>query len=216
MNLVDYIRILVRRGWIMILLAVITAAGGYLFSQQQTPVYRASQKVLMVPSRSDFGLIEAMIRQLNSRVAYLQSELVANQVIDTLQLDMEPAFLNSRATIAADQLSLLIQIDVDLEDGNLANDVARTWGSLLVQYQNDLNQQARREDRIQAQLQDNPRFYQLRPNTTVNTLVGGVVGFFLGGIIIFVLEYLESSMVRRREDLEANGLPVLASVPTNR
>lgn len=213
MNLIEYLRILVQRGWIMILLAVITAGGGYLFSLQQTPLYRSTQKVLMVPSRSDYGLIEAMTRQLNSRVAYLQSELVAGRVIDELNLDMEPTFLNSRATIAADQLSLLIQIDVDLEDPDVANRVAQKWGELLVLYQNDLNQQARSEDRITAQLQDSPRARQIRPNKLVNVLVGGVVGFFLGGIIVFVLEYLESNMVRRREDLESNNLQVLASVP---
>ena len=59
--------------------------------------------------------------------------------------------LTSVVTIAADPLNLTIQIDVDLADGDLANDVAREWGNLLIQYRNEENQRARREDHINAQ-----------------------------------------------------------------
>jgi capsular polysaccharide biosynthesis protein len=48
----------------------------------------------------------------------------------------------------------------------------------------------------------------------INTVVGLIAGIFIGGIIVFVLEYLESSIVRRREDVENFAdLPVLAIVP---
>ena len=55
MNLIDYGSILIRRGWIMLLLGIIAAGAAFIFSRQMTPVYRATQKVLIVPSRSDFG-----------------------------------------------------------------------------------------------------------------------------------------------------------------
>jgi capsular polysaccharide biosynthesis protein len=48
----------------------------------------------------------------------------------------------------------------------------------------------------------------------VNALAGGVLGLLLGGVIVFVLEYLESSIVRRREDIERSmDMPVLAAIP---
>lgn len=214
MNLVDYGRILIRRGWIMLLLAVITAGAAFMFSRQLEPVYRATQKVLIIPSRSDFGLTEAAKQILNSHVAYLDSSLRAEQVIDRLQLDMTPGQLRSDVTIAADQLSLLIQIDANHKDPALAAQVASAWGDLLLEYRNSLNQQARQEDRIEALKQDNPVSSQASPNITINTLVGAIIGFFLGAIIVFVLEYLESSIIRRREDVEhAAGLAVLATVP---
>jgi len=63
-------------------------------------------------------------------------------------------------------------------------------------------------------LQDNPLPFRASPNVTINTLVGLIAGGFVGAIIVFALEYLESGMVRRREDVEsAVGLPVLAAVP---
>jgi len=214
MNLVDYGMILVRRGWMIILLAVIAAAAAFLFSRQLEPIYRATQKVLIVPSRSDFGLTQAAIQILNSHVAYLDSSLRAAQVIDRLQLDMTPGQLRSDVTIAADRNSLVIQIDADHKDPGEAARIASAWGGLLLEYRNELNQQARREDRVEARLQDNPLPFRASPNVTINTLVGLIAGGFVGAIIVFALEYLESGMVRRREDVEsAVGLPVLAAVP---
>jgi capsular polysaccharide biosynthesis protein len=214
MNLVDYGRILWRRGWIIVLLALIAAGSAYVLSLQQQPIYRSTVKVLIVPARFDLSLTESSRGLLNNLKEYLDSTLIAQRVIDNLQLDMTPEQLKSKVTIAADQLSLTIQIDVDLPDGELANDVAREWGNMLVQYRNERNQQSRREDRIDAQLQDNPTYTLLQPRPTINALAGAMLGVLLGGVIIFVLEYLESSIVRRRDDLErALDLPVLAAIP---
>ena len=214
MNLMDYGRILARRGWIMLLLAVLVAVAAYLFSTQITPIYRASQQVLLVPSRSDFGLTQAAIQLLNQRASYLRSDIVAGRIIDALSLDMAPEFLRSRTTIAPNRDSLLIQIDVDLEDPDEAARIATAWGTALIDYQNELNQTARSEDRVRAQLQDYARANLYSPNTRINAIIGAVAGFLLGGIVVFVLEYLESAIIRRREDLERSGeLRVLAAVP---
>jgi capsular polysaccharide biosynthesis protein len=214
MNLMDYVNILLRRGWIMILLAVIAAGSAYFLSKQQTPVYRSTQRVLMQPTRADLGLTEASKTLLGNHVAWLDSEFRAQEIIDRLQLDMTPSQLKSAVTIASDPLNLTIQIDADMPDGNLANDVAREWGNRLIEYRNEENQRARREDHINASLQDNARFTLLRPQPVISTIAGAILGLLLGGVIVFVLEYLESSVVRSRDDLERSaGIPVLAAVP---
>lgn len=214
MNLLEYGRILWRRGWIMVLLAVIAAASAYFLSSRQTPIYRSTQLVLIQPSRNDLGLTEATTRLMESYVVYLNSSDRAQEVINTLNLDMLARDLQSKATIAANRNNLTVQIDIDLPDGELANDVARTWGNLLVQYRTAENQTVRQEDRIDALLPDGARYRLLQPNILINTLAGAIIGFLLGGILVFVLEYLESSVVRRREDIERQlDLPVLASIP---
>ncbi|MEL6526309.1 MAG: hypothetical protein AAFQ07_11435, partial [Chloroflexota bacterium] len=196
MNLIDYGRIVIQRGWIAVLLAVITAGAAFAFSQVVTPVYRGSQTVLLVPSRSDLGLTEAALRLINSRQAYLNSTLVAAEIINDLQLDTNPSALLGDTTITPNRDSLAIQIDVDLEvtgDGDiqLINQIVSAWSQQLIDYQNELNQEARQEDRIRAQIQDNPRVYQIQPDTDIYTIIGGIGGLFLGVIIIFLLEYLD-------------------------
>jgi capsular polysaccharide biosynthesis protein len=124
MSLVDYGRILLRRGWIVGLLAALAGVSAFLFSQTQTPIYRATQLVLIQPSRNDLGLAEATIRLINSYVVYLNSTSIAQQVIDDLQLDMTAEALKSAATIVPDRDRLTVQIDVDLADPDVAGRVA--------------------------------------------------------------------------------------------
>ena len=69
----------------------------------------------MVPSRSDNGLTLAAVQLLQNRAAYVRSDLRARNVIEAVQLDMEPGFLLSRTTIATNRDNLTIQFDVDLE-----------------------------------------------------------------------------------------------------
>lgn len=221
MNLIDYVRIIVRRGWIAVLLAVIAAASVYIFSTTIDPVFRSTQTVLIVPSRSDFGLTQAAVQLLNNRRAYLNSTLRAEEIIDELQLDMTPDQLLGATTIVAQRDNLTMQIDVDLpaptaqQAAELNNPIALAWGNKLIQYQEDLNQSARAEDRIRASLQDTPRLSQLRPRPTLYGIIGGIAGLFLGVVIVLVLEYLESNVIRRREDIETTtGMKVLATVPT--
>ncbi|GAB4525313.1 MAG: hypothetical protein OHK0046_41020 [Anaerolineae bacterium] len=214
MSLTEYLRILVRRGWIMILLAVVIAASAYLYSRQQTPVYRATQLVLIQPSRTDFGLTEASRLLLNSLVVYLNSRERAQEIIDELRLDMTPGQLLSNTTTNADQLRLTIQIDVDSTDPEIATQVARAWGQELVDYRNRLNQEALRADHVNADLVDFPAAGQQSPRPFILAAAGGILGLLLGGIVVFILEYLESIVVRRGDDIErAMELPVLASIP---
>lgn len=214
MNLIDYGRILLRRGWIMLLLAVIAAGAAYFLSTQQTKVYQSTQRVLIQPTRPDLGLAEAIIRVLNSYAVFLDSENIARQVINQLQLDMTPGYLKSNIFIAPDTLRMTIQIDARLPDCDIANDVARVWGEQLVQWRNQQNQMQRREDRVEASLPDTPRCELYAPRPLVNAAAGGVLGLLLGGIIVFVLEYFESSIIRRRDDLERTlDMPVLAVIP---
>lgn len=219
MNLLDYARIFVQRAWIALLLAVLVAAATFIFSKTITPVYRSSQVVLLVPSRSDLGLTEAALRLINARRAYLDSDLIAAQIIDRLNLDFEPSYLRSKTTITANRDNLSIQIDVDLPApdaaaaASLVNPIAQAWGEQLIQYQEGLNRESNREDRIRAQPQDNPQLGLLRPRPTIYAAIGAIAGFFIGLIIILGLEYLESNIVRRRIDLERE-LKVLAVVPS--
>ncbi|MCU0512519.1 MAG: Wzz/FepE/Etk N-terminal domain-containing protein [Anaerolineae bacterium] len=220
MNLLEYAGILVRRGWIMVLLAVLTAGAAFWLSQQMTPVYRASMVVLMVPSRPDWGLQQASVQLLNSRAEYLRSAIVAAQVIDVLSLDLEPGALVGASTFIPNRDNMSIQIDVELPAPNdqeaaaLINPIAGEWANQLIQYQNELNQEARREDRVQARVKDVPQISLQRPRLLVNVLIGAVAGFFLGAVLVFVLEFLESSIIRRYEDVErGGGLPVLAAIP---
>lgn len=216
MDLSYYARLLVRRGWIVVLAVAITAGAAFALSKLQTPVYRATQRVLMQPARNDFGLTETLRILLRSWVVYLDTEQQAQNAIDRLSLDMTAGELLRYTTISSDPTQLTVQIDVDMEDGPLAARIAHELGLLLKEYRDEENRDLDRQDRIDAIVLDTATYGLYRPRTAVNTLAGGVLGLLIGGAVVFALEYLESNIVRRKEDVECFlELPVLAAIPAD-
>lgn len=216
MDLSYYARLLVRRGWIVVLAVAITAGAAYALSKVQTPIYRATQRVLMQPARNDFGLTETLRILLRSWVVYLDTEQQAQNAIDRLNLDMTAGELLSYSTISSDPTQLTVQIDVDMEDGPLAAQIAYELGLLLKEYRDEENRGLDRQDRIDAIVLDTATYGLHRPRTAINTMAGGLLGLLIGGGVVFALEYLESNVVRRKEDVERFlELPVLAAIPAD-
>lgn len=213
MELSDYIRIIRRRGWLIILLSVLTAAAALAFSLMQSPVYKSSIR-LLITSRPDFGQTQATQALVRDFSAWLQSSYRAEAVIDTLQLDMEPRALLGNVTVAPRTDSNIIQIDVRYTDGDVANDIARVWGEQLIQYRIQENAGLRQEDRIAAQFLDDPQYTLDQPKTRINTAAGAVFGLLLGIVLIFLLEWIESGIMRRPADVERYlELPVIGTIP---
>jgi capsular polysaccharide biosynthesis protein len=215
-ELSDYLRILRQRGWVIILVALLTAAAAFGFSKVQTPVYESTLRMLVRPSRTDFGQSQAAKELLASYVAWLNSRYRAQDVINTLQLDMEAGELLGDVKVAAENNSFVIQLAVENSDPDLANDIARTWGERLIQWQTQENDKNRQEDRITIEFIDDPQAPLDRPNWKVNTMAGAVFGALMGVIVVFVLEWVESGVVRRSEDVERYlDIPVIGSIPNN-
>jgi len=217
MPLQTYLRILWRRGWIMLLLAGLTAAAAFGFSvikERTAPVYKSRISILVQPARTDFGQAQAAKTLLRSYVAWMDSNYRAADVIDTLKLDMTPEQLRSDVTIASDDSRLVIEIDVKQPNGDRANDIARTWADLFIQWRDEENQKVLRTDRIDAQKIDDPKYELDEPNTRINTLAGAILGLLVGVGIIFVLEYMEAGVIRTAEDVGRGlNLPLLGAIP---
>ncbi|MEN8098264.1 MAG: Wzz/FepE/Etk N-terminal domain-containing protein [Chloroflexota bacterium] len=217
MELSDYIRILRKRGWIIIALLVMTAASAFVVSKLQTPIYKSSAEVLIQPARPDFGLAQSAKLLLRSYASWMSTETRAQEVIDQLSLDRVPGSLLSDVAIASDESRLVIKITVEDPDGNVANDIARVWIDQFVQWRNDENKLLRKEDQVDADPLDPPRYGLARPKWKVNVLAGAVMGALIGGVIVFILEWLESGVMRRSEDIDRHlSLPVLGAIPGSR
>jgi capsular polysaccharide biosynthesis protein len=214
MELSDYFRILRQRGWLIIVLAALTAGAAFGFSKLQVPVYKSSVKLLVSPSRTDFGQAQAAKTLLRGYESWMLSSLRAQRVIEELKMDMTPNQLLGDVAVASDDSRFIIQFDVENTNGDVANDIARTWGNLLIQRQDDINATLRKEDRIGIEFIDMPQYGLDRPRTTINTAAGAVFGALLGIVVIFALEWIESGVMRRRIDVERYlEVPVVGTIP---
>lgn len=215
MDLSDYLRVIRQKGWLIILLSLLTAAAAFGFSKIQTPVYESSLRLLVQPARTDFGQAQAAKQLLRGYVQWINSSYRARAVIDQLSLDMTPGQLLGDVEVASDDSSFVIQINVENSDPNLANDIARTWGNIFIQWRIDDNASQRKEDRVDVEFIDDPQAGLDRPKATINAAAGLVFGGLVGIVAIFAWEWLESGVVRRSEDVEKYlEIPVIGIIPS--
>ena len=215
MELRDYLRILRKRGWIIILTTVLTAAAAWGFSRVQTVEYKSSVNVFVSPDRIDNGTLLAAKAILRGFRAYIDSENFAAQVIQRLQLDMKPDQLKPKVTIATKDEDYLLQIDVVDTDGNQANDIARTWATAFIEWRQQENLKQRKEDRVSAYMVQDPKYNQFRPQTSLNVIAGAIIGLLLGVLIVFFLESIESNILRSSDDVErVLGTTVIGAIPS--
>jgi len=214
MELSEYLRILRKRWWIIVLVTGLTAAAAYGFSAIQTPEYKSTVQLSVWPARIDNGAQLAAKSLLRAFAVYADSNTFAERVKNELQLDMLAEDLNDKVTLASVDEDFTIQIEVLDSDPNIANDIARTWAEKFVDWRNQQNQLQRKEDRVEALIVQDPIAGKFRPQTTLNTIAGGIIGLMLGGLIVFVLEWIESGVLRTPEDVErAMGMTVLGAIP---
>jgi len=211
----EYFKILWRRGWIIILVAAITAASAYGFSKMQMPEYKGSITLQFRPARADWGLQNAAKGLLPSYREFITNDTTAAKVIDRLRLDMPKDSLLAKVTTSADEATFGIQVDARDHDPAVASNIALTFAQVFKEEQDEWNQRQDKRDRVEVYMWNEARFSLFKPRTKINTLAGGIFGLMLGIVIAFFLEWLESDIVRTAEDVERHvGVAVLGSIPT--
>ncbi len=214
MKIQDYVRVLRRRGWIIAVSIVATALSALVFSRLQVPMYRSSIEVSIELARPDFGLTQTAKLLLRSYAYSIHSEENAQLVINQLGLLQTPRDLVGDVKVVADDSLLVIKIEADHPDGEMANRIALTWAQLLVSWRNEQNARQNREDRVYASIIDMPSYRQVRPRTAINVAAGGIFGLVLGGAIVFALEWMDAGVVREPKRMEEDlGLAVLGVIP---
>ena len=214
MELKDYLRILRKRGWIILMVGIFTAAAAFGFSQLQTVEYKSSIQIFVTPERIDNGTLLATKQILRGFVAFINSTDFAQKVLNRIHIDMLPKTLKSKVTIASKDEDYLIQIDVIDTDGDQANNIANTWAQSFVEWRQQENTKQRKEDRVDAFVVQPASYDKFRPQTTLNTVAGGVIGLMLGTLIVFFLESIEVGILRAPDDVERMlGMTVLGAIP---
>jgi capsular polysaccharide biosynthesis protein len=214
MELQDVMGIARRRWWIVALVALIAAASAFAFSRMQTPVYKSAMRLTIQPARTDFGLTQSAKTLLSSYISIIHTEKNAAEVGQRLDLDYSPGYIFGQTRMADDAATFGIEIEVRDYDGETANDIARKWADLFVEFRNSDNAKQRREDRVEAILGDDPRYAQDYPRTGVNTAAGLLLGAVVGLSIAALLEWRQSSLIRTAKDVERKlALPVVGAIP---
>lgn len=217
MDLREYGRVLIRRGWIVIVVAIIGALAAFLFSRLQTPIYRSSITLLVQASRpSDYGQGLAIKNSLRQYGLQLQTKTIAQKVIDQLQLDIPPEKFLGGVEVSANEADTSVQLAVKDPNIDQVQRMTQTLAENFIILHQQENLAVDQNDRLLVAILDTatpPEKFS--PKTTINVIAGAILGALAGVIAIFALEYIQSGYIRKPEDIErVLGLSVLGTIPT--
>ncbi len=214
MELKVYWQILKKRGWIILVAALITAVAAFGFSRFQEPIYRAQILVSVRPARADFGLTASTKDLLRNFQTNLLTHRMAQKVIDRAQLDMNTYELLSEVEVNPEPDRFIIRIVAKDPDPQTAVTIVQTMAQIFVDEQEAWNQKQDKRDRIDVWIVDDARDAPLwRPNPKLNAVAGLILGAILGAFIVFVLEWMASRYIRIAEDMERLEIRVLGAIP---
>lgn len=211
----EYWNIAIKRGWIVILVAVVAAVAALGVSMLMPETYRATIQLSANPARADWGLNQATQDLLRNYVLNIKTHNMTQQAIDRAQLDMSTYDFLANLDVSADSSNMSITIQAESRDRDEAGLMAQTLADVFVEERRQWNSEQDKRDRIYVEKVDDIRDVPLAsPKKTFNMAAGAVFGAIVGGIIVFMLEWLQSDILRTVADVEkAIAVPALGTIP---
>lgn len=215
MTIQEYMRILRRRGWIILAAAIICAALAYGVSTFQKELYSATVNVSAVPARPDLGLGTTAKDMLRNFAENIKTPENAQSAIERAQLDMNPYEFLGKLQVEADSSTYTIKIEARNADPEVAKLMALTIADDFVEERTQYYAQLDKSDRIEVKVRsraiDTPL---VQPKPLLNAVAGAVLGILLGVALVLALSWMEADLLRTPVAVErALGLPVLGVVP---
>ena len=218
MELRDYLRVLRKRAWIIVVATVLCAVAALSASLSTTPVYEAGAKLLVVAKTDPEGGTSsayegALLSQqlVKSFAQILESRAIAEAALRLDPQPFSPSQLQGKIHAEPVIDTLLLQLSV--EDTNparakrLTNSVARAFIATLPEIQSG---SALRVSLVEPALKPTA---PVRPRTRLNVALGLLLGLMLGVGLAFLRELLDRS-IRTPEVLEVvAGAPVVGTIP---
>lgn len=215
MTIQEYMRILRKRGWIIVVAMVVTALLAYGVSLVQKEMYRATVNVSTVPARADFGLGSTAKDLLRNFAENIKTPEYAQRVIERAQLDMNPYDFLGKVQVAPDSSTFTVKIEARNPDPEVAKLMALTLADEFVAERTQYYAQQDKSDRIEVKVRSRAiSADQIQPKPTLNAVAGLVLGLLLGIALVFALTWAETDLLRTPAAVERTlGVPVLGAVP---
>lgn len=228
MELRDYTRVLMRYGWLIVLLGVVVGAGSWIFRAQPAPQYSASVRFTIgvnAPPAKDVSGYDPIL------TSYQASEYVRDDFVEIIQSDVFADDVN--VTLGKMGVS-----GITVRRGNIgaAVEKQRRLMSMSVTW-NDAAQAQRIADAAVKNLSENNAKYFAQLGATGATVavidkpvvsrigtslreqmdipIRVLLALLAGIALAFILDYLDTS-VRDVRDAEALGLRVVGEIPKSK
>ncbi len=216
----NLLRVLLRRSWVIVLVAAVLAGSAVGFSLMQTPTYEASAKILIGQRDADEsggGNLKSNVEGLQEFAPTMAKALttrpVKQEVVEQLGMPEEDAgaLLD---TLRAQQDPGTTFVDVSYRDSDpkRAQLVVNTVGQVFSEQVSDLSPNVGGVTATvweQATLPQSP----VSPDPARNGVVALALGILLGAGLALLLELLDDSWDSPEEAERISGVSTLGAIP---
>jgi polysaccharide biosynthesis transport protein len=218
MELHDYLRIVRKRAWLIVLAVAVCAAGAYATSTATVPVYEGTAKLLVMAKVDPRGGADSALQGalLSQQLVKSFAQIIQSRAIAEAALRLDPQPFSPRqlqAKVHAEPVPDTLLIDLRVEDTDparakrLTNSVARAFMMTVPTIQTN---STLRVSLVEPALRP---LAPIRPRTRLNLTLGVVLGLMLGFGLAFLREFLDRSL-KTPEELEvAADAPVVGTIP---
>ncbi|HUT16226.1 MAG TPA: Wzz/FepE/Etk N-terminal domain-containing protein [Anaerolineae bacterium] len=217
MELWEYVEVLLRWGWVIVLVAALCTAAALGFATLQTPRYTSIVEIDVTPARLDLGLSQTVVNLLRNYVSSIKSESMARRVIDHLSLsNIDATSLQEQIDAEARESEFTIKIEVTDRDPVFAQRLAQATAELFVGDVQAFAQRQDPRDRLTATMLNDGAQAAGRtwPRDKLLAFAGVGGGLALGLVIGLALEWAHVDVVESPQEVEEwLGLPVVGSIP---
>ncbi|MGG7619572.1 YveK family protein [Bacillus coreaensis] len=205
-----------RMSLIVIITLLAVMASGIISFFFLTPIYQASTQILVNQTKDDqtyynTNEVQTNLQLINTYNVILKSPAVLEKVINDLNLDLSVSTLNSKISVASENNSQVVNINVQDEDPQRAADIAN---STVKMFQKEIKTIMNVDNvSILAKAEVGENQSPIKPQPLLNVAVAMVVGLMLGVGVAFLLEYLDNTLKTEQDIEQTLGLPVLGAIP---
>lgn len=214
-DLREIIRILLQKWWVIGIFFLIAVIASFIISFYILhPVYKAEATLFVGKEGNKLGGIELGEIQLNDKLVsdyreIIKSRLAAREIIRQLNLDVSVESFQNRVTVTTVNNSRLMKIAFESTEPQLAMDVANALSDFIIKKAEDIVDVKNVKVIDAAELPVNP----IKPNKKMNLAIAGVIGIMLGVGLIFIMEYLDSTIKNGKDVERYLGLNVIGEIP---
>lgn len=217
MELKEYISIIIKRIWLIILLPIIASiVSGYISFYIIEPVYEANTTLYIInkSSGSEFSIAynDLLVGQqlVKDYKEIVKSRRITSEVIEELGLkNITPSKLAEKINVNAKNDTRLIEIKVQDNSSQVATDIANKLAEVFTREIVKIMRVENINIVDIAQLPENP----IKPKPVMNIAVAFMVGLLIALGIIFAIEYLDDT-IKTTDDVEKYlGITVLGTIP---
>ncbi|MGB4311842.1 MAG: YveK family protein [Natronincolaceae bacterium] len=217
LDLRELIYIIRRRLWLIILVTILAVgSSGVISFFVLEPIYKASTTI-MVGKPADYiegNQLQIQDLNLNQRLARTYGEIVKSRrvsedVISQLKLNLTPQQLKSKTSV--DLVKDTEFITISVTDTNperaaiIANKVAEVFRDRVMDIMKVDNVQVLDDAIVPTS--------HIKPRPSLNMAIAGALGMMVSIFIVFLLEYLDSTIKTPGDVEKYLGLNVIGTIP---